>query len=284
LLNRQIFVILVGMTKHISPKEEILNTNILSMLSGRPLALAEAMLQDEEAHALQDYANVVSIKRLGFNDHGPVHMRQVVHNAIVLTQLLTQSGIKLSLETEEVGSYEDSLCAILLAAFLHDSGMTLTRSIHEQTALVVDYDIINRLLLQVYGNDPQRYVVRSLALEGILGHMATTPIHSKEAGIILVADGCDMQKGRARVPMLRSADAIEGKQGDIHKYSADAIEKVSLVPGDSHPIKIIIEMTSSIGFFQVEEVLLPKINKSPIKPYIELFGFVQGREGGKRYL
>ena len=53
--------------------------------------------------------------------------------------------------------------------------------------------------------------------------MATHPIHSVEAGIILIADGCDMTKGRARIPLEIPSKPAEG---DIHKYSANAIEKV----------------------------------------------------------
>jgi metal-dependent HD superfamily phosphatase/phosphodiesterase len=42
-------------------------------------------------------------------------------------------------------------------------------------------------------------------------------------------------------------------------------------------------MSANVGFFQVEEVLFPKLNMSPIKPYIELYAAVIG-EQVKRYL
>ena len=35
--------------------------------------------------------------------------------------------------------------------------------------------------------------------EGIIGHMGHEKIHSIEAGTVLVADGTDMTKGRARM-------------------------------------------------------------------------------------
>lgn len=273
------------MTYTRSTKEEVLNEKILASLTSCPkaLKLAQALIADEETRVLQEYANTVAIKRLGFNDHGPVHMRQAALNAIRLVSLLAESGVPFSLEHEGAGSAEDSLCAILLASFLHDSGMTICRSLHEQTALILAKPIIDRLLEAVYGADAQKYIVRSLALEGILGHMAITPIHSREAGVILVADGCDMQKGRARIPMILQHESREGHAGDIHKYSADAIEKVSIGKGEEKPIKIMVEMNASIGFFQIEEVLLPKINKSPIKPFIELYAHA-GSDEIKRYL
>ena len=42
-----------------------------------PLKVIEILINDEEVQAIQDYANTVSIVRLGFNDHGPVHMKTV---------------------------------------------------------------------------------------------------------------------------------------------------------------------------------------------------------------
>ena len=62
---------------------------------------------------MQDYANSVSIRRLGYNDHGPVHMRQVVGNAIKMLNILHEAGIQTSLEKEEMGTFEDSMCAVI---------------------------------------------------------------------------------------------------------------------------------------------------------------------------
>jgi metal-dependent HD superfamily phosphatase/phosphodiesterase len=39
-----------------------------------------------------------------------------------------------------------------------------------------------------------------------------------------------------------------------------------------------IEMSESVGFFQVEEVLYPKIFSSPVKKYIELYAGVKGEK------
>ena len=66
------------------------------------------------------------------------------------------------------------------------------------------YDpVIERVLRAVYPDQEQkRVVIRSFAMEGIIGHMATRRIHSLEAGLILIADGCDMEKGRARIPLV----------------------------------------------------------------------------------
>ncbi|MDR3115409.1 MAG: phosphohydrolase, partial [Treponema sp.] len=68
-----------------SPKELQLDARILEMvkdlkLSGRALKATVAILEDEEVQTLQEYANTVSIVRLHYNDHGPVHMRTVAYN------------------------------------------------------------------------------------------------------------------------------------------------------------------------------------------------------------
>ncbi len=269
-----------------SPKELSLDRKLLGAVEaldpgGAALAAARLLLEDPEIHAMQEYANTVSIKRLGYNDHGPVHMRKVALNAVSMMGLLRSSGIRTSLETEEAGSFDESLIAVLMASFLHDLGMTIGRQDHELHSCYLAYPIIDRLLLQIYGTDVQkRVVVRALAIEGIVGHMAGRKIHSLEAGVILIADGCDMEKGRARIPM---AMGNEPRVGDIHKYSANSIEEVHLSAGAEKPIRIDVSMSSEVGFFQVEEVLLGKIASSTAKSYIELYASLPGGEP-KRYL
>ncbi|MGA2613320.1 MAG: phosphohydrolase [Spirochaetia bacterium] len=252
-----------------SPKQIGLENEIRGRLSGVARTAADILLDDQEIQHLQEYANVVSIKRLGYNDHGPVHMRTVVLNAIVMAELMHTAGIKLSLEADDAGTYGDSLVGLLLAGMLHDVGMSVGRADHEHDGVWLSLPIMDRVLARVYGDDVgRRVVVRSLAVECIVGHMATQRIHSLEAGLILIADGCDMEKGRARIPMMI---ATESRVGDIHKYSASAIEQVRIEKGVQRPIRITVEMKATVGFFQVEEVLLHKIDWSPAKPFIELY-------------
>ncbi|HVO37820.1 MAG TPA: phosphohydrolase [Spirochaetia bacterium] len=259
-----------------SPKQIGLEAQIRSRLDGVALTAADILLEDQEIQLLQEYANVVSIKRLGYNDHGPVHMRTVVLNALVMAQLMHEAGIPLSLEKDDVGTYRDSLVGLLLAGMLHDVGMTVGRADHEHAGAWLGLPIMDRVLREVYGNDlGKRVVVRSLAVECIVGHMATQRIHSLEAGLLLIADGCDMEKGRARIPMMI---ATESRVGDIHKYSASAIEEVRIEKGSQKPIRITVLMKATVGFFQVEEVLLHKIDWSPAMPYLELYAGVIGRK------
>lgn len=261
-----------------SVKELATENKIQERLKNNPvcLQLVNYLFADDELQEMQDYANNVSIRRLGFNDHGPVHMRQVVGNAIKMLNILHDSGIKTSLEQEEVGTFEDSMCAVILAGLMHDLGMAIGRQAHEEMSVLLAKPIIERALLHVFpDNLHKRVIIRSVAMEAIIGHMSSRKIHSIEAGILLVADGCDMTKGRARIPLsINTAPKV----GDIHKYSANAINRIGIHHGQRKPIKIDIEMSGDVGFFQIEEVLLTKIDSSPAKQYIELYAGVTGQE------
>ncbi len=266
-----------------SQKEKIVETKLLEKTEKYPVCykLLQLLLSDNELHEMQDYANNVSIKRLGFNDHGPVHMRQVTRNAVKMLEILHGFGIKTSLELEETGSFEDSMCAIILAGMCHDIGMMIGRQGHEEMSVTLSLPVIERVLKSLFGDDiKRRVIIKSLAVECIIGHMTTRKIHSLEAGVILVADGCDMTKGRARIPLaIHSTPRI----GDIHIYSANAIERVSIRQGAKKPVRIDIEMSNEVGFFQIEEVLLAKVNSSPAKDYIEVYAGVEGQDS-KCYL
>lgn len=278
------------MERNKSIKEESLEKKIKHLLTeiaecfsmdSLPLNIVNTMLTDAEIKAMHDYANTVSITRLGLNDHGPVHMKTVCYNALKMLRIMHEAGVQTSLEQESSGIFSDSVSAVCIAALLHDAGMTIARKGHELYSGILTYHKIREILIGALPNNiKRRTVIQSLAMEGILGHMTTNPIHSIEAGLILIADGCDMTKGRARIPLEIPTQPTEG---DIHKYSANSIEKVKIHHGAERPIKIEVRMMSEVGFFQVEEVLIPKILSSPAKHLVELYACVEGQEA-KRYL
>ncbi|HQO18369.1 MAG TPA: phosphohydrolase, partial [Candidatus Cloacimonas sp.] len=187
-----------------SVKQQQLEQRILKLLSGKALKAAEWLFANPDLQATQEYANIVSIKRLGYNDHGPVHMRKATLNAIKMFKLLNQSGIKMNLEKEEVGTADDSLTAVILASLLHDLGMTIARESHEQLSIQLAIPYIDSVLSNLLSENEKmlKTAIRSLAIEGIFGHMATHKIHSLEAGLVLIGDGSDMEKGRARIPTM----------------------------------------------------------------------------------
>jgi len=269
-----------------SPKELSVDDNLVNLintlgLSGKVMTGLKLLLANEEIQAAQEYANTVSIVRLGFNDHGPVHMRTVTYLSVHMLDLLKKAGIKTSLEADGCGDYEDSLIAVILASILHDLGMGMGRQNHELHSTIMAVPFIDSVLLQLYEDDwHKKTMIRAVAMEAIAGHMGTISVSSLEAGIVQVADGCDMTKGRARIPIsLLHAPRV----GHIHQYSANSIEEVNITAGKEKPIRVDVHMSSEVGLFQVEEVLLQKIANSTAKQHIELYAFVTDEEV-RRYL
>jgi metal-dependent HD superfamily phosphatase/phosphodiesterase len=265
----------------VNPKEERLNEVLLNRTEGRVKALLERILIDREIHMYHSYANAVSVRRLGYNDHGPVHARLVTYNALKLLRLLHERGVKTSLEDEEIADYETSEVAVALAAFLHDFGMGVAREAHEWHSLMLGDQFLRQYLEVAYPENPElRIVVRAMAHEAIVGHMAKVRIHSVEAGVVLVADGTDMSRGRSRIPQLIERDPVVG---DMHRFSANAITRVDILNGENKPVRIVVSMENVTGLFQVEEVLMTKVKASPIMPYLEVAAIV-GTEPPRFYL
>ena len=264
-----------------SSKEKSLAAKIIGTMESlthaeKALETTKLILEDEEIQIAQEFANNVSLVRLGYNDHGPVHMYTVALNVIIMLDLLRQADIKTSIEKEGVGSFDDSLIAVIFASMLHDLGMCVGRHDHELHSVYTAVPIIDRILSVVYPKNMQKKImIRSVALEGISGHMGNRSISSLEAGVVQVADGCDMTKGRARISMALNHSP---RVGSIHQYSANSIEKVRITKGQEKPIQIEVLMSSEVGLFQIEEVLLTKIASSTAKPYIELITQVQENE------
>lgn len=256
----------------VSPKESELNRALLNRAEGRVRQLLNYILDDTAIHQYHSYANAVSVRRLGYNDHGPVHARIVSYNALKILNLLHKNGIKMSLEEEAIGTFEDACVGTVLGCFLHDFGMSVTREDHEWHSIILADGFIVKALAELYREgDPMHAVLRALAHEVIVGHMAHSRIHSIEAGIGLVADGTDMSRGRSRIPQMLERDPAVG---DMHRFSASAIARVDISEGDSKPVRITATMDNVTGLFQVEEVLMTKVKASPIMQYLELAALV----------
>jgi len=127
-----------------SIKQIQLEERILKLLEANALKTAEMLFADPEIQALQEYANIVSIKRLGYNDHGPVHMRKATLNTIKMFKLLNEAGIEMNLEKEKVGSADDSLVGVIMASLLHDLGMTIARDSHEFLSIQIATPLLTR--------------------------------------------------------------------------------------------------------------------------------------------
>ena len=262
--------------KQPTPKEAQLNRVLLERTSGKVHTLLKRLLADKEINLYHSYANVVSVRRLGYNDHGPVHARITTYNALKILRLLKEGGVPTSLEREAVSDYEQSQVAVALGCFLHDTGMGVTRDKHEWHSINLIDPFVVAYLEWMYPDDmAARVVVRSLVHEIIVGHMAHTRIHSIEAGIVLVADGTDMTKGRSLIPLNLQLDP---EVGDMHRFSANTISRVDIANGTNKPVRISIHMDNATGLFQIEEVLMTKVKASPIMKHLEIEAIIADQE------
>ena len=242
---------------------------------GKLCTVVTNMLNDPLVASMQNYANVVSIQRLGYNDHGPVHARIVALNSLRIMDLLNTGGVPPSVVTEEVATYDDAQVAVFLGAFLHDLGMGVTRDDHERHSMIMADRILDDHLGRVYEDEGQLWMIKALVNECIIGHMGNYRIHSVEAGSIMLGDGADCTRGRAQIPALLNKHPM---LGDIHRFSATAITEVRIINGARKPVRIEIDMTSSAGLYQVEEVLMGKAKVSPIMNFLEIAAYLDGKE------
>jgi metal-dependent HD superfamily phosphatase/phosphodiesterase len=262
-------------------KREELDNTLIAGVGGWVRPLLQELLVDPELDALQNAANHVSVVRLGYNDHGPIHMRIATVHALTFLALLHDAGLPPSLVREEKGTYLDAQFAVAVGGLIHDVGMAVTRDRHEWHSLHLGRDLIIRYIAKAYPNSLfKQMLVRALIHEIVIGHMGYDKVFSIEAGTLLVGDGTDMTRGRAKRAKELSSHPV---LGDMHRHSADAITSVEIRKGDALPAHVSVKMNDYAGIFQVEEVLIPKISVSPLRAHVEV-AVVVGNDAPRRYL
>ena len=230
--------------------------------------LIEHVNEDIELQQLWKCANVTAVQRLEMTDHGPVHIRIVVNIALRLLRLLGDAGVQFGIVRDYDMKPEDAEVVVVLAAALHDIGMSIHRTNHEQYSLILAAPKIRQLLTGIY-DEPERTIMTSEALHAIISHRSDMRGLTAEAGCVKVGDALDMAKGRSRIPFG------PGKV-DVHSLSAAAIDTVTIRKGEHRPIGISVAMNNSAGIFQLDELLKPKIATSGIAQHIELTATIQG--------
>ena len=226
---------------------------------------------DGEVQSYLRMANVMAVKRLIYNDHGPVHARIVAGSALEIFRLVTEA-VEPSCVANGVGDYENAKIIVLCGAYLHDIGNAIHRDSHEQNGLMLAAPILERVLGRVYPYDMELvYRLKSEALHTIYASDDKVPCLSVEAGVVTVADGTDLAEGRSREP-------YKGGKNDIHSVSALAIKRVNIGKGEQKPVKILVEMANPAGIFQIQEVLGKKLTSSGLKDLVEVSTVMGGEE------
>jgi metal-dependent HD superfamily phosphatase/phosphodiesterase len=156
---------------------------------------------------------------------------------------------------------EDAEIVVVLGSIFHDLGMTVIRDGHERFSTVLASNFAN--ILRTTYSEEECTIIFSEVMHAIVCHEGPIKPLTIEAGIICVADSLDMEKGRARIP-------FEAGKVDIHSVSALAIERVEIQEGEKKPVTIKIIMTNSVGVFQIDTLLKPRIKKSGLEKYIHV--------------
>jgi uncharacterized protein len=222
--------------------------------------------RDEQLKGWWHVANVNAVARLEINDHSWVHVQIVTNIALKLLRQLTKHGIEPAMVTDYGMDRSDAEVVVALTALTHCVGMSVHRHGHEDFSLFLAEPKLRELLEGVY-DEPDRTVVVSEVLQGIISHRSDGEPLTLEAGILRVADALDMEQGRSRIPFER------GHFG-IHSLSAAAIEDVSIGDGDDKPIRIDITMNNSAGIYQVDSLLRAKLRGSGLERYVEVFAHI----------
>jgi hypothetical protein len=245
-----------------------INVTVPDRHNPRLRRVMEVVNQDDDLYTLWLATNVMAVERLGMTDHGPVHVKIVMNIAVRMLRLLMDAGIAPSVVTNWGMDREDAEVVVALAALLHDVGMSIHRSGHEDFSLFLAERKLGEILPQVY--DPRRAgVLRSEILHAIIAHRSGGKPLTLEAGVVRIADALDMAKGRSRIP-------FEAGSPSIHSISAAAIEAVNIEKGDERPIRIVIEMSNSAGVFQLDQLFREKLRGSGIEQHLELEAKLEG--------
>ena len=191
-----------------------------------------------------------------------VHVQVVLNVALRLFRLLVKRGVEPAMVTDHLLRERDAEVVIAAACLLHDIGMSIHRTDHEEYSLFLAAQALPELLADAY-SEPERSVVVAETLHAIIGHRRRGDPMTIEAGVVRVADALDLAQGRSRVP-------FENRRPNIHSLSAAAIDAVEIKAGEQRAVTIEIAMNNSAGIFQVDELLATKLRGSGLEQHVEV--------------
>jgi hypothetical protein len=226
----------------------------------------EAVNNSEEIRTLWRVINVHAIDRLQMTDHGLIHFQIVANIGLKLARMLDKHGVEFSVVKDFGLTKDHAEVIIFLGCVLHDIGMSVARSGHEEFSIPLANQLMREML--TFLPTPERTIVISETLHAIISHRRSGQPVTIEAGIVRIADALDMSEGRSRIPY--DAGSI-----NIHSISAQAIDKITIAEGTDKPIKITIQMNNSAGIFQIDELLKEKMSGSGIEQYFEITAVIE---------
>jgi len=238
--------------------------------------MLELLADDREVQAYLEAQNVNPVERQRYNDHGPKHVRIVRNRALCLYDLLKADGVKFNGARQQGLDEADEAVIIALAATLHDIGHVVHRDDHPYYSIPLAADLLDRLLEPLY-DPPTAVRVKGEVLHAILCHHTEETPLTLEAGVVRVADALDMERGRSRIPYEY------GGRG-INTVSSQAIERVSLRPGDETRVLVEIEMRNAAGVYQVDNLLKAKLRDSGLESNVRIVAVNTSADGSGEHI
>jgi metal-dependent HD superfamily phosphatase/phosphodiesterase len=179
-----------------------------------------------------------------------------------MLRLLVEAGVRPGVVDNYEMDATDAEIVVALAALLHDVGMSIHRADHEAYSLFIADSKLREILPQLYS---PRFatVIRAEVQHAIISHRSGGKPFTLEAGVVRIADALDMAKGRSRIP-------FEAGSLSIHSVSAAAVDAVSIERGKTKPIAIVVEISNSAGLFQLDQLLLSKLQGSGLERHLEV--------------
>ena len=230
--------------------------------------LMNAIHNDAELIQLWKCSNINAVDRSGISDHGAVHIRIVANAALRILRLLIEQEIEPGVVSEYNLTNEDAEVIVVLAACLHDTGISVHRHHHERYSLFIGFRKARELLQEIY-HEPELTIMVSETLHAVVAHHSDEDCLTLEAGVLKVADAMDMTQGRSRIP-------FEAGQVNIHSVSAQAVDDVNIKKGEEKAVCIEIKLANSAGIFQIDELLKRKLSHSTLRDHVEVTAKIEG--------
>ena len=225
---------------------------------------------DLEVQTYLKMSNEMVVKRMNYNDHGPVHARIAAGSSLEILDLFT-AAVEPTTVANGICDLEGSKIVTMVGSYLHDIGNSVHRVNHIMHSCYLAAPILERIYSAVYQDSELVLKLKCETLHAIYAHEDPVQALSIEAGAAKVADGTDMAEGRARIP-------YRGGKIDMHSLSATAIKRVDIERGREKPVSVKIYMDSPAGVFQIEEVIGKKLETSGVADLVELVAIENGRE------
>lgn len=239
---------------------------------GKVNDVLSALLDDPEIQTYLRAQNVNAVQRMGYNDHGAKHIEIVRNRALRLYDLLKRGGVEFNGASQQGLEEADEAVIVALAATIHDIGHVVHREDHSYYSIPLAADLLDRFLPQFYETEAM-VRVKAEVLHAILCHHTEEQPLTREAGVIRIADGLDMERGRSRIPYEK------GGRG-INTISSQAIEQVTLRSGDDSVVCVEIEMNNAAGVYQVDNLLKAKLRDSMLEDNIRIVAVNTKGNGG----